>query len=96
MSGSDRELRTEARRRLVQQVRAEEPNCWLCGLPIDLTLDPRTHPMGSTVDEINHRSRSIDPQRAATTRSNLRHAHRTCNSERGNRLETDNPTSRQW
>lgn len=73
------------RKRLVAQVRLEEPNCWLCGYPIDLEL-PTNHPMGSTVDEIIPRSRAADKRRAALTRSNCRHAHRRCNSARGNRL----------
>jgi len=90
------ELQGRPRRRLLAQVRREEPNCWICGHPIDLTLNRQTHPMGSTVDEIIPRSRSIDPRRAALTRTNLRHSHRACNTERGNRITQDNPTSRVW
>lgn len=78
------------------QVRREEPNCYLCGLPIDLTLNAMTHPMGSTVDEVIPCSRSVDPKRAALDRGNLRHAHRSCNSEKGDRLTTEEHTSRAW
>lgn len=62
----------------------EEPNCWLCGGPIDLRL-PRGHAMSSTVDEVI--PRSLHPRGAryaALDRSNCRHAHRACNSRRGN------------
>lgn len=71
------------RRRLIEQVRREEPNCWLCGKPIDLSLPPN-HPMGSTVDELVPLSLVEDPRRAALTRAGCRHAHRSCNSSRGN------------
>jgi hypothetical protein len=66
------------RRRLQAQVRAEEPNCHLCGLPIDLTLDPMIHPLSSCVDEITPRSQGGDP----LDRNNTRHAHRICNEYR--------------
>lgn len=71
------------RRRLIEQVRREEPNCWLCGKPIDLRLH-WNHPMASTVDEIVPLSLVADPKRAALTRAGVRHAHRSCNSSRGN------------
>ena len=94
---ADRELRLKARARLVAQVRQEELNCWLCGLPIDLALPP-THRRSSTVDEIIPRSLSVDPKRAALDRSNVRHCHRDCNSRRGNRMVVPLPTrrSREW
>ena len=76
-------LSGSVRRRMIAQVRREEPCCWLCGWPIDLRL-PVNHPMSSTVDEVVPRSLSADPKRAATTRENLRHAHMRCNSSRGN------------
>lgn len=90
------ELQGRPRRRILNQVRREEPNCWICGNPIDMTLNPQTHPLGSTIDEIVPRSRSVDPRRAALDRGNLHHAHRACNSERGNRLTEPLPTSRDW
>jgi len=67
------------RRRATAQVRAEEPNCWLCGFPIDLSL-PRNSKWGSTIDEILPLSKGG----STTDRANLRHAHRSCNSSRGN------------
>jgi len=90
------ELHGRVRRELCERVRREEPNCWLCGLPIDLSLNRQTHPMGSTVDEIIPRSRAADARRAATTRSNVHHCHRSCNTERGNDLVTETRTSRDW
>jgi 5-methylcytosine-specific restriction endonuclease McrA len=96
MTNRNPELTGRPRRRLVAQVRREEPDCWLCGYPINLAL-PATHPMSSTVDEVIPRSRAVDPYRAALTRSNCRHAHRTCNSARGNRLPAERPRhSRDW
>ena len=81
---------------MVARVRNEEPNCWFCGLPIDLALDAQTHPLGSTVDETIPRSRAADPGRAALTRSNLHHMHRRCNSEKGDRLVIEEKRSREW
>lgn len=90
------ELDGRPRRRLMARVRREQPNCWLCGLPIDLSLNAMTDPMGSTIDEVVPRSRSADKKRAALTYSNLRHAHRLCNSERGADMVTEERSSRDW
>lgn len=79
------------RRNLVAQVRREEPNCWLCGHPIDLTL-PRGHKLASTVDEIIPRSLGGSP----LDRHNCRHAHMVCNSKRGNRPPVSTNRSRIW
>lgn len=67
------------RRTATARVRATQPNCWLCGYPIDLTLDRQRHPLGSCVDEILpvHYGGSI------TDPANLGHAHRVCNTSRG-------------
>lgn len=89
------ELYGGPRRRLKAQVRREEPNCWLCGYPVDLTLPPN-HPMSSTIDEVIPRSRSVDRRRAALDRGNTRHAHRRCNSEKGDSLVTEERHSREW
>lgn len=90
------ELSGKPRLRLIAQVRREEPNCWWCGYPVDLTLDAKRHPMGSTVDETVPRSKSVDPRRAALDRANTHHMHRVCNSEKGNDLVTEARTSRDW
>ena len=90
------ELSGRPRLRLIAQVRREQPNCRWCGYAIDLTLDAKTHPMGSTVDEWVPRSKSADPYRAAHTLSNLAHMHRRCNSAKGNDLVTETRTSRVW
>ena len=82
----DEELKGRPRRRACAQVRAEEPDCWLCGFPIDLSI-PRNDKWGSTIDEIVPRSTATsmaERRRLATDRANLRHAHRSCNSSRGN------------
>lgn len=77
-------LKGRPRRRAIAQVRASEPDCWLCGFGIDLTLDAQVDPMGSSVDEIIPRWRGG----STTDRENLRHAHRICNSTRGGRTVT--------
>ncbi len=89
------ELYGGPRRRLKAQVRREESNCWICGYRIDDSL-PTNHPMGRTVDEVIPRSRSVDRSRAALNRGNVRAAHRSCNSEKGDRLVTEERTSRDW
>ena len=93
--GASPELKGRPRRRLLAQVRREEPNCWLCGYPIDVTL-PQTDRWSSTVDEVVPRSLSLDPRRAALDRANCRHAHRVCNSRRGITLAQSQRQSRAW
>jgi 5-methylcytosine-specific restriction endonuclease McrA len=86
-------LKGRPRRRLLAQVRAEEPDCWLCGKWIDQSL-PHNHPRASTVDEIIPRSHGG----SATDRANCRHAHRDCNTRRGNRppQALERKTTRRW
>lgn len=69
------------RRRAVAHIHATQPLCWLCGYPIDDTLDRQRHPLGASVDEIQARSHGG----STTDHTNLRRAHRICNSSRGNR-----------
>lgn len=59
--------------------------CWLCTLPIDMSLskrDPR-HAMAWTLDHVV--PLSLDPSLALEP-TNAREAHRRCNSKRGNRV----------
>lgn len=56
--------------------------CQLCGDPVDRTLSGR-HRMGPTLDHVAPRSLTLWPDHSPT---NLRLAHRACNSARGNRL----------
>jgi len=49
--------------------------CWICGLPTDRTVDPRTHDMAPTLDHVIPRARGGKDDDA-----NLRCAHRICNS----------------
>lgn len=79
-------------RRLQAQVRREEPDCWLCGQPIDLALPRRPpHPYSSSIDH-------VIPVRdgGPNVRSNLRHAHARCNASRGARPPTPQVHSRHW
>ncbi len=90
------ELSGRPRRRACERVRREQPNCYRCGKPIDLTLDRQTHPMGSTVDELIPRSRAVDPKRAALDYANLKHMHRECNNAKSDSLEVETRHSREW
>lgn len=96
------ELSGRPRRRVAAQVRREEPNCWICHLPIDLSLcrsGPTPHPMSSTLDEVIPRSlHPLGPLYAALDRSNVRHAHRICNLKRGvgTKRPPESPRSRVW
>ncbi len=79
--------------RLRTLVLATEPNCWICGQPIDHTL-PGTHPQGPTVDHIHPTAQGGPP----LTRSNLRAAHATCNMQRHHRVKPTHlgTNSRPW
>jgi 5-methylcytosine-specific restriction endonuclease McrA len=79
------QLKGSTRTKLIAWVRSTQPDCWLCGHPIDPTRSAQLDPLGSTVDEIVPRSKggsALDPH-------NLGHAHRTCNSTRGARPLTE-------
>lgn len=67
--------------------------CWLCAKPIDLSLH-HTHPDSWTMDHI--KPLSLFPE-LALERSNVREAHRSCNSKRGtgNRVNKGR-VSRDW
>ncbi|MEU3281787.1 HNH endonuclease signature motif containing protein [Streptomyces antibioticus] len=67
--------------RVQAQVYTEETHCWVCGTYVDQTLPGRTHPMGRTVDHIRELWQGGDP----LDRTNLRLAHRRCNSAKSNR-----------
>ena len=78
-------LKGRPRRNVIATVRSLGQPCWLCGYPIDLSLDTQRDPLGSSVDEVVPRSHGGDPLDLA----NLRHAHRICNTSRGNRTPSD-------
>ena len=90
--------RGRPRRRIVAQVFREETICWLCGQPVDFTLNRQTHPMGATVDEDPPISKGGNP----LDRAHCHLAHRRCNSSRGNRppgttqRATQGTASRVW
>jgi 5-methylcytosine-specific restriction endonuclease McrA len=67
--------------RVQARVFAEETDCWLCGRYVDQSLDGRTHPMGKTADHVRELWEGGDP----LDRSNLRLAHRRCNTAKSNR-----------
>lgn len=58
--------------------------CQICRKPVGKTLDHATDPMGATLDHITPQSWADEPDHSP---SNLRLAHRVCNSARGNRVE---------
>lgn len=77
-SGPGRQGRTW--RALSARLRAElPPVCWWCRKPIDLGL-PARHGDSWTLDHIIPLSKGGAPEDPA----NLRPAHRSCNSRRGN------------
>lgn len=67
------------RRRLREQVLAEEDLCWLCNQLVDKTL-PAGHPMAPELDEVIPVSKGGSPYE----RTNVRLAHRLHNQQRGN------------
>lgn len=80
-------------RRLRAEVLARSNVCYLCGHVINLSL-PREHPMGPTVDHVV--PRRVAPHRALDP-TNVRPAHRRCNSRKSDREdEGAMPTSEPW
>ncbi len=77
--GSNRGRTGPIWRRLVALVRSEEPNCWLCGQPIDHTAKPRSR-WSFSVDHIIPVDERPD---LIYERSNVHAAHYGCNSSRG-------------
>lgn len=67
-------------RQLCAQVRASEPDCWVCGRPIDLTLRFPNR-WSWSLDHVVPLMAGGDP----LARSNAHSAHLTCNVGRGNR-----------
>lgn len=67
--------------------------CWICGHPIDYTLDYR-HPMSYTYDHV------VPLARGGTMRGEGRPCHRSCNSRRGAGRDITNvprpETTREW
>jgi 5-methylcytosine-specific restriction endonuclease McrA len=70
--------RSHKYRLLCIKVKREEPNCWICGKPIDPKLG-RPDPQCYSTDHVI--AASIAPH-LAEVRSNLRAAHLVCNQRR--------------
>jgi 5-methylcytosine-specific restriction endonuclease McrA len=82
----------QAWNRLRKQVLAEEPNCWLCGQPVDYHAVPRTR-WAPSVDHIVPLIRGGSP----LDRGNLHTAHHGCNASRKARMDGFKlRTSRIW
>lgn len=78
-------------RRTAQQVYVEETHCWLCGQHVDQTL-PANHDLARSIDHVIPRSLG-----GTNERSNLRLAHRRCNSRRrAGAPRAHNPRSETW
>lgn len=73
-----RQANGHRRRQLRARVLREESECWLCGLPVDVTLPPHL-PDSPEVDEVIPIALGGDP----LDRNNCRLAHRLCNVRRG-------------
>lgn len=67
-------------RKATAHIKRTQDLCHLCGQPIDKTLDYR-HPKSFTVDHVEPLSLNED---RALDRTNLKAAHRDCNSRKGN------------
>lgn len=67
------------RRKIAAVVKDEEPNCWLCGKPIDPRLS-YPHPFSFSVDHIEPVVLRPDLEYTA---SNCRASHLRCNQKRG-------------
>jgi 5-methylcytosine-specific restriction endonuclease McrA len=85
---------TRAYRRRSAKVRREAGTCWICEHPIDPNLDWRD-PMSATADHV------IPLNAGGRILGELRPAHRSCNSRRGDGTNTpkpviDLPTSTAW
>ena len=85
---------TANHQRLVASLRARRLPCWLCGQAIDYAA-PADDPSSFNADHVEPLSKRPD---LAEIESNLRPAHRRCNTGRGNRapkLDLGQP-SRRW
>lgn len=78
-------LKGHRRRQVLAHHRATGAPCNLCGLPIDLSLDPQRHPLASCVDELVPRKHGGDP----LDLTNTAHTHRLCNGKRGTKPITE-------
>lgn len=84
---------TQAYRRARARLKRNGPHiCWLCGHEINTELDYR-HPLSFTADH-------VDPlSTGGHVLGELKPAHRSCNSRRGNGTTTSTerqPTSNAW
>ena len=80
------------RRAAARLRRTAEPICWICGGDIDLEL-PHTHADSFTADHVEPLALGGSPV------GELRPAHRSCNTRRGDTTRTPPPappTSRSW
>lgn len=87
-------IHSKAWRRIRAKVLEKGQPCYICGHPIDIAL-PQQHPLSATVDHII--PRSLAPHLALEI-SNLRAAHKRCNSRKGKKLRHDQVTNttRMW
>lgn len=75
--GKQNPRRRAGRDALVRRVRALGQPCWICGLPIDVTL-PAGHPLAFELDELVPVSKGGSP----VNFENCKGAHRACNQWR--------------
>lgn len=72
-------------RELQAQVYAEEDVCWRCGLGVEMLLR-EVDPNHNDAPSVDHVIPKVIAPHLALVRSNLRLAHRRCNSSRGARV----------
>ena len=90
------DLRSHAWKKARAKVLATATLCYLCGQPIDRTVDPRSR-WASSVDHVIPRSLGG----SLLAPSNLRACHLGCNASRGNGISKRRPrkmtgTTRTW
>lgn len=81
-------------RLMARKIIANNPHCWLCNEPIDLTITDQYDPRYGTIDHVIPFSKGGND-----SPSNLRPSHRGCNISRQDRDPAAlgvNPTSRKW
>ncbi|MBW3091330.1 HNH endonuclease [Bifidobacterium miconisargentati] len=83
------------RNQFFEQCKAENAVCWLCGMPIDYSMQPNTGDDSFNLDHLYPISKRPDLQEDP---ANFRPSHASCNNLRGDR-EPNLPIgtlSRQW
>ena len=80
MSNNPRRANSSRRNKVIAWLRSQVRPCWICGLPINYSLE-HGHPESFECDELIPISKGGSPY----VRDNVDAAHRCCNNWRGNK-----------